>query len=79
MNMNEKLDNYLNIYEMVVPERLKNDVINKLKLPEFDYNDDYIDAEYPQMPYVKETIDIGRNDPCLCGSGKKYKKCCMNK
>jgi hypothetical protein len=21
----------------------------------------------------------GRNDPCPCGSGKKYKKCCMNK
>lgn len=21
---------------------------------------------------------IGRNEPCLCGSGKKYKKCCMN-
>jgi methionyl aminopeptidase len=21
---------------------------------------------------------IGRNDPCVCGSGKKYKKCCMN-
>ncbi|MBB1487651.1 YchJ family protein [Oceanospirillum sediminis] len=21
----------------------------------------------------------GRNDPCLCGSGKKYKKCCLNK
>ena len=20
---------------------------------------------------------IGRNDPCPCGSGKKYKKCCM--
>ncbi len=20
---------------------------------------------------------IGRNDPCLCGSGKKYKKCCL--
>jgi uncharacterized protein YecA (UPF0149 family) len=20
--------------------------------------------------------DVGRNDPCLCGSGKKYKKCC---
>ena len=25
--------------------------------------------------FVKE-IKIGRNDPCLCGSGKKYKKCC---
>ncbi len=24
-------------------------------------------------------IKIGRNDPCPCGSGKKYKKCCMKK
>lgn len=23
--------------------------------------------------------DIGRNEPCPCGSGKKYKKCCMEK
>jgi len=23
--------------------------------------------------------DIGRNDPCTCGSGKKYKKCCEAK
>jgi len=23
--------------------------------------------------------DVGRNDPCPCGSGKKYKKCCMRK
>jgi len=22
---------------------------------------------------------IGRNDPCFCGSGKKYKKCCRGK
>ncbi len=26
--------------------------------------------------YVRETKKIGRNDPCPCGSGKKYKKCC---
>ena len=25
---------------------------------------------------VRATPKIGRNDPCLCGSGKKYKKCC---
>jgi hypothetical protein len=25
------------------------------------------------------TISIGRNDPCHCGSGKKYKKCCLEK
>ncbi|RKY40214.1 MAG: hypothetical protein DRP85_09010 [Candidatus Makaraimicrobium thalassicum] len=22
-------------------------------------------------------VKIGRNDPCPCGSGKKYKKCCQ--
>ncbi|MCM8782362.1 MAG: preprotein translocase subunit SecA, partial [Candidatus Omnitrophica bacterium] len=27
-------------------------------------------------PYKRETPKIGRNDPCPCGSGKKYKKCC---
>ena len=25
---------------------------------------------------VRKPKKIGRNDPCLCGSGKKYKKCC---
>jgi hypothetical protein len=24
-------------------------------------------------------MNIGRNDPCNCGSGKKYKKCCLLK
>ncbi|WP_060678691.1 SEC-C metal-binding domain-containing protein [Virgibacillus halodenitrificans] len=24
-------------------------------------------------------VKVGRNDPCPCGSGKKYKKCCLNK
>ena len=23
--------------------------------------------------------NIGRNDPCPCGSGKKFKQCCQNK
>jgi uncharacterized protein YecA (UPF0149 family) len=26
-----------------------------------------------------EITKFGRNEPCPCGSGKKYKKCCMNK
>jgi hypothetical protein len=25
---------------------------------------------------VVATVKVGRNDPCPCGSGKKYKKCC---
>jgi len=24
----------------------------------------------------REGVKIGRNDPCSCGSGKKYKRCC---
>lgn len=27
-------------------------------------------------PIRRETPKVGRNDPCPCGSGKKYKKCC---
>ena len=27
-------------------------------------------------PYTRQTPKIGRNDPCPCESGKKYKKCC---
>jgi len=27
-------------------------------------------------PIVNKTPKVGRNDPCPCGSGKKYKKCC---
>ena len=29
-----------------------------------------------QQPYRREHPKIGRNDPCPCGSGKKYKNCC---
>jgi len=29
--------------------------------------------------YVREEPKVGRNDPCPCGSGKKYKKCCLAK
>ena len=28
---------------------------------------------------LKKTKKVGRNDPCPCGSGKKYKKCCLSK
>ena len=28
-----------------------------------------------ERPYVRETPKVGRNEPCPCGSGKKYKQC----
>ena len=48
-------------------------------------------AGYTEEPFINPNYDIdfnqpkrtepkvGRNDPCPCGSGKKYKKCCLNK
>jgi len=27
------------------------------------------------LPFKRETPKLGRNDPCHCGSGKKFKKC----
>ena len=40
---------------------------------------DFSDAEKTQMaggtPIVREGVKVGRNDPCPCGSGKKYKQC----
>ena len=32
--------------------------------------------ERPAQPYVREGRKVGRNEPCPCGSGKKYKQCC---
>jgi SEC-C motif-containing protein len=38
----------------------------------------FVDAEGAESgtPIRRTEPKIGRNDPCSCGSGKKYKKCC---
>ncbi|MFN8319679.1 MAG: SEC-C metal-binding domain-containing protein [Saprospiraceae bacterium] len=46
---------------------------------DFDYEPDYDASIIPMFgnePIVNSSPKIGRNDPCPCGSGKKYKKCC---
>ena len=30
----------------------------------------------PATPIIRDTPKIGRNDPCFCGNGRKFKKCC---
>jgi hypothetical protein len=38
---------------------------------------DYLeDFSAPGLPYLRPEPKVGRNDPCPCGSGKKFKKCC---
>ena len=36
-------------------------------------------TQVKKQPVRKAAAKVGPNDPCPCGSGKKYKKCCMQK
>ncbi|MCY9851297.1 YchJ family metal-binding protein [Vibrio mediterranei] len=40
------------------------------------YIDGELDDSIPPRPLTTQALKVGRNDPCVCGSGKKYKKCC---
>lgn len=45
-----------------------------------DKHEDISDIEKllnPPAPVLVAKMKIGRNDPCECGSGKKFKKCCL--
>jgi SEC-C motif-containing protein len=37
----------------------------------------FLEATGKAVPYQKPGTPVSRNDPCPCGSGKKYKKCCQ--
>lgn len=38
-----------------------------------------IDEETAALSFMNDELKVGRNDSCPCGSGKKYKKCCLKK
>jgi len=52
-------------------------------LDDGDLDDPLVPRGWPSIafgePAINPTRDVGRNDPCPCGSGKKYKKCCLGK
>lgn len=55
--------------------KLIENLVKELKSPFDDW-----DVEIKQVIHPHETFaDIGRNDKCPCGSGEKYKKCCLLK
>ena len=69
--LNEKkndwlIDKYTGIYKKLKP----------LIKMESDGDENDFDDYKEEKPFVRESPKIGRNDPCPCGSGKKYKKCC---
>ncbi len=59
-------------FERVSEENLK----HKEQPAEMNYSGGSEDGESKKQPVRRKTPKVGRNDPCPCGSGKKYKKCC---
>jgi SEC-C motif-containing protein len=66
--------------EFVARYREKDKRVNHHEIATFvkeDGNWYFQDGKPPNYgQYVRQGPKIGRNDPCPCGSGKKYKKCC---
>ena len=63
---------------MTIAERYKHIVSTwaGYKEDEEEEEEEYEEID-DNMPLIKSP-KVGRNDPCPCGSGKKYKKCCLN-
>ena len=68
MNESIKEDTVKMLYHVVNPERVQR--VRVAKEVETVNPDDG-----KQKPFVRKQKKVGRNDPCPCGSGKKYKNC----
>ncbi|RWC27534.1 MAG: hypothetical protein EOS27_21370 [Mesorhizobium sp.] len=53
---------------------------DSIGLDENDWKLPWPDRDWSDItPVTNPLRDVGRNDPCPCGSGKKFKKCCLAK
>jgi hypothetical protein len=73
----KRFDNPWHFYESDVIQRRQNRWVSEAREQEEKLYG--LDDWEPVVTYRREQPKIGRNTPCPCGSGKKYKKCCMNK
>jgi len=73
----EQFDNYLESW--TVPESVQQEIDNFQEDNYQDKKENGYDRWLPTQPIVNKGLKVERNDPCPCGSGKKYKKCCTDK
>ena len=71
----EGVDPLLEMTPDQVEEKISQIEPSLLALRERFFNRQVIEAH---TPFMSVTEKIGRNDPCPCGSGKKFKKCCLH-
>lgn len=69
MSNSIQTDTVKTLYRVRVVTEAKREEVAK---PMFTNKDDSVAAK----PVQRKTAKVGRNDPCPCGSGKKYKNCC---
>ena len=72
MNEAIKEDTLRILFHVEDPSKVKRKEQNKNIKEGFEGDN----AGEKKKPFVRKTKKIGRNDPCPCGSGKKYKNCC---
>lgn len=48
-------------------------------IPDDDGRPTALSPRHQRILHERGSVKIGRNDPCACGSGKKFKKCCYAK
>ena len=60
----------------VVPRRQSTERVQVARATSYGSTDG---SKPAKRPTVNRTASVGRNDPCPCGSGKKYKACCWGK
>lgn len=77
-------EDYISVYDEIydaIGDYDKPTISNPIK----ELEQEAMRRRYQQSGYshhsepIRKTPKAGRNDPCPCGSGKKFKKCCMNK
>ena len=57
-------------------EAQRSKLSDHLQNAQASHGDEVSAAEAKQKPVTNDGEKVGRNDPCPCGSGKKYKNCC---
>jgi len=55
---------------------MNTDLLNKIETKKNNSCCSSSGCQNQQPPIQRTGEKIGRNDPCFCGNGKKYKKCC---
>lgn len=67
------------IFQVQVVPQEQQELEDRLATAQASHGDDVSSAEAHPVKKPVNKVKIGRNEPCPCGSGKKYKDCCMKK